>query len=155
TGRLRQPGLHPEPQRIARRGGGAAEAWHHRPDGRRGVQQSAVPQAAGCRGEGRRDRRQRPPRGPIIGMMENPRTGLPWNLLMSVPEVQAGLESGHHYYTLRVSAAALAEGAVWLQGSGDTAPAQRCREESQATTQGCNVHACWRTTGPSRNESIA
>ena len=25
-------------------------------------------------------------------------------------------ESGHHYYTLRVSAAALAEGAAWLQG---------------------------------------
>lgn len=44
-------------------------------------------------------------------------------------------ESGHHYYTLRVSAAALAEGAAWLQGlggAGDTAQAQRCREESQA-----------------------
>ncbi len=41
-------------------------------------------------------------------------------------------ESGHHYYTLRVSAAALAEGAAWLQGLGDTARAQRCREESQA-----------------------
>ena len=41
-------------------------------------------------------------------------------------------ESGHHYYTLRVSAAALAEGAAWLQGLGDTAQAQRCREESQA-----------------------
>ena len=41
-------------------------------------------------------------------------------------------ESGHHYYTLRVSAAALAEGAAWLQGLGDTAQAQRCRDESQA-----------------------
>jgi glucoamylase len=41
-------------------------------------------------------------------------------------------ESGHHYYTLRVSAAALAEGAAWLQGLGDTALAQRCRDESQA-----------------------
>lgn len=41
-------------------------------------------------------------------------------------------ESGHHYYTLRVSAAALAEGAAWLQGLGETVQAQRCREESQA-----------------------
>ncbi len=41
-------------------------------------------------------------------------------------------ESGHHYYTLRVSAAALAEGAAWLQGLGDTVQAQRCREESRA-----------------------
>ncbi|VTU30482.1 oligosaccharide amylase [Variovorax sp. PBS-H4] len=41
-------------------------------------------------------------------------------------------ESGHHYYTLRVSAAALAQGAAWLEGLGDTAQAQRCREASQA-----------------------
>ena len=41
-------------------------------------------------------------------------------------------ESGHHYYTLRVSAAALAEGATWLQGLGDAAQAQRSREASQA-----------------------
>lgn len=41
-------------------------------------------------------------------------------------------ESGHHYYTLRVSAAALAQGAAWLQGLGDTTQAQRCREASQA-----------------------
>ncbi|MGJ7501510.1 glycoside hydrolase family 15 protein [Variovorax sp. ZT5P49] len=41
-------------------------------------------------------------------------------------------ESGHHYYTLRVAGAALAEGAAWLEGLGDTAQAQRCREESQA-----------------------
>jgi glucoamylase len=41
-------------------------------------------------------------------------------------------DSGHHYYTLRVSAAALGEGADWLQKLGETALAQRCREESQA-----------------------
>ncbi|VTU25877.1 oligosaccharide amylase [Variovorax sp. PBL-H6] len=41
-------------------------------------------------------------------------------------------ESGHHYYTLRISAAALGQGAAWLQGLGDTAQAQRCREASQA-----------------------
>jgi glucoamylase len=41
-------------------------------------------------------------------------------------------ELGHHYYTLRVAGAALAEGAAWLEGLGDTAQAQRCREESQA-----------------------
>ena len=77
-------------------------------------------------------------------------------------------ESGHHYYTLRVSAAALAEGAAWLQGLGDTAQAQRCREESQAVLSlldgywvdesiaiatrrtATTAHACWRTTGPAR-----
>jgi glucoamylase len=41
-------------------------------------------------------------------------------------------ELGHHYYTLRVAAAALAEGAAWLEGLGDTAQAQRCQEESRA-----------------------
>ena len=41
-------------------------------------------------------------------------------------------ESGHHYYTLRISAAALAQGAAWLQGLGETALAQPCREASQA-----------------------
>ncbi|WP_256330618.1 glycoside hydrolase family 15 protein [Variovorax sp. YR216] len=41
-------------------------------------------------------------------------------------------ESGHHYYTLRVSAAALAEGVAWLQGLGETAQAQRCQEASRA-----------------------
>ena len=41
-------------------------------------------------------------------------------------------EIGHHYYTLRVAGAALAEGAAWLEGLGDTAQAQRCREESRA-----------------------
>lgn len=41
-------------------------------------------------------------------------------------------ECGHHYYTLRVSAAALADGAAWLRGSGDTAQAERCAQESRA-----------------------
>lgn len=40
-------------------------------------------------------------------------------------------ELGHHYYTLRVSAAALAEGAAWMQGAGETAAAQRCHEASR------------------------
>jgi glucoamylase len=40
-------------------------------------------------------------------------------------------ELGHHYYTLRVAAAALAEGAAWLDGLDDAAQAQRCREESR------------------------
>ncbi|WP_286571551.1 glycoside hydrolase family 15 protein [Variovorax gracilis] len=47
-------------------------------------------------------------------------------------------ESGHHYYTLRVSAAALAESAAWLHGEGDPAQAQRCREESQAVLSRLN-----------------
>lgn len=41
-------------------------------------------------------------------------------------------ELGHHYYTLRVSAAALAAGATWLAGQGDPAEAQRCRDASRA-----------------------
>lgn len=41
-------------------------------------------------------------------------------------------ESGHHYYTLRVSAAALAACATWLAGQFDLAEAQRCRDASQA-----------------------
>lgn len=41
-------------------------------------------------------------------------------------------ELGHHYYTLRVSAAALAEGAAWVAGQGDLPQAQRCQDESQA-----------------------
>lgn len=41
-------------------------------------------------------------------------------------------ENGHHYYTLRVSAAALTEGATWLAGQGHPAEAQRCRDASQA-----------------------
>jgi len=41
-------------------------------------------------------------------------------------------ELGHHYYTLRVAGAALAEGAAWLESVGDTAQARRCQEESRA-----------------------
>ncbi|MGA0612803.1 glycoside hydrolase family 15 protein [Caldimonas sp. KR1-144] len=41
-------------------------------------------------------------------------------------------ESGHHYYTLRMSAQALAEGATWLQALGDAEGARRCREASRA-----------------------
>lgn len=41
-------------------------------------------------------------------------------------------ELGHHYYTLRVAGAALAEGAAWLEGQGDAALAQQCREDSRA-----------------------
>ena len=41
-------------------------------------------------------------------------------------------ELGHHYYTLRVSSVALAEGAAWLMAQGDQMEAQRCQDESQA-----------------------
>lgn len=41
-------------------------------------------------------------------------------------------ESGQHYYTLRVSAAALAEGADWLGATGDADLAQRCRDAARA-----------------------
>jgi GH15 family glucan-1,4-alpha-glucosidase len=44
-------------------------------------------------------------------------------------------EKGHHYYTLRVAAAALLESAAWLeaqQGARNIADAQCCRAESQA-----------------------
>lgn len=40
-------------------------------------------------------------------------------------------EQGHHYYTLRVSAAALAQGADWLDAKGDRNTAASCREQSQ------------------------
>lgn len=39
-------------------------------------------------------------------------------------------ESGLHYYTLCVSAAALREGAAWLEGQGDEALAAACRKEA-------------------------
>ena len=39
-------------------------------------------------------------------------------------------EFGLHAYTLRVSAAALAEGAAWLEVRGDPAEAERCRVEA-------------------------
>jgi glucoamylase len=41
-------------------------------------------------------------------------------------------ELGHHYYTLRVSAAALNEGADWLLASGDAAEAAALRAEALA-----------------------
>jgi glucoamylase len=41
-------------------------------------------------------------------------------------------ELGYHYYTLRVSAAALNEGAAWLDAAGETADAARLRDEAQA-----------------------
>ncbi len=39
-------------------------------------------------------------------------------------------ERGQHYYTLRVSAAALAAGAAWLESTGDAVQAQSCRAEA-------------------------
>jgi glucoamylase len=39
-------------------------------------------------------------------------------------------EFGLHAYTLRVSAAALEEGAAWLEGRGEAAEARRCRVEA-------------------------
>ncbi|HWY25133.1 MAG TPA: glycoside hydrolase family 15 protein [Nevskia sp.] len=41
-------------------------------------------------------------------------------------------EQGHHYYTLRVSAAALAGGADWLEAKGQRPEAQACRDEAAA-----------------------
>ena len=41
-------------------------------------------------------------------------------------------EQGHHYYTLRVSAAALAGGADWLEAKGQRQEAQACHDEAAA-----------------------
>jgi glucoamylase len=41
-------------------------------------------------------------------------------------------ELGHHYFTLRVSAAALEEGAEWLRGGGSAAEAAALSEEARA-----------------------
>ncbi|MEJ0039143.1 MAG: glycoside hydrolase family 15 protein [Gammaproteobacteria bacterium] len=41
-------------------------------------------------------------------------------------------ESGHHYYTLRVSAAALSEGAEWLRAGGQSTEADALQAEAQA-----------------------
>ena len=41
-------------------------------------------------------------------------------------------ELGHHYFTLRVSAAALTEGAEWLHEAGEAAEATALRAEAQA-----------------------
>jgi glucoamylase len=40
-------------------------------------------------------------------------------------------EQGHHYYTRRVSAAALEQGAAWLECKGEQGEAQACRREAQ------------------------
>jgi glucoamylase len=40
-------------------------------------------------------------------------------------------EFGHHYYTLRVSACALAQGGDWLDATGDGAAASACRQQGQ------------------------
>jgi glucoamylase len=50
-------------------------------------------------------------------------------------------EQGLHYYNLRVSAAALAGGAVWLAGRGEPAAAAACRE--QARLAGARLEAYW------------
>lgn len=50
-------------------------------------------------------------------------------------------ESGHHYYTLRVSVAALAEGAAWAQQSGDIERARRLRDEAEAVRR--RLDAYW------------
>jgi Glycosyl hydrolases family 15 len=44
-------------------------------------------------------------------------------------------ERGHHYYTLRVSAEALAEGARWLNSQGDMDEARQCHADAQAIMQ--------------------
>lgn len=41
-------------------------------------------------------------------------------------------EKGRHYYTLAVAAAALADGAAWLEGRGDRATGRFCAAEAQA-----------------------
>ncbi|MDB6090764.1 MAG: Glucan 1,4-alpha-glucosidase [Gammaproteobacteria bacterium] len=41
-------------------------------------------------------------------------------------------EKGLHYYTLRISAAALKEGAGWLDQHGDTREAQLCRADAES-----------------------
>ncbi|HVW69084.1 MAG TPA: glycoside hydrolase family 15 protein [Steroidobacteraceae bacterium] len=44
-------------------------------------------------------------------------------------------EKGHHYYTLRVAATALEEGAAWLETNGMAQEAQPCREDARAIVQ--------------------
>lgn len=65
-------------------------------------------------------------------------------------------DHGHHYYTLRVSAAALAEGATWLQAQGDAVGAQRCHEASRSVR--CELDAYWTedaTGGYLRSRTLA
>ena len=44
-------------------------------------------------------------------------------------------EKGHHYYTLRVAAQALEEGARWLESHSDPVQARQCRLDAQAILQ--------------------
>ncbi|HVV26341.1 MAG TPA: glycoside hydrolase family 15 protein [Rhizomicrobium sp.] len=53
-------------------------------------------------------------------------------------------ELGLHYYTLRVSAAALLQGAGWLEQKGDAATARRCFSESQRILK--LLRSYWRGT---------
>jgi glucoamylase len=66
-------------------------------------------------------------------------------------------ESGHHYYTLRVSAAALDAGAAWLEQRGDTTQAGPLRAEAQAArrrldgywvAEGAAAHGHYRSRMP-------
>lgn len=50
-------------------------------------------------------------------------------------------EKAHHYYTLRIEAAALEEGASWLAAQGDAGTAQRARADA-AEIQG-RLHHFW------------
>lgn len=53
-------------------------------------------------------------------------------------------EKGHHYYTRRVSAAALAQGADWLERKGDADEAAACRAEARAILK--ELDAWWLAT---------
>jgi glucoamylase len=44
-------------------------------------------------------------------------------------------EAGHHYYTLRIAAAALEEGAEWFAGQGNSADAAACRADAAEMLQ--------------------
>ena len=54
-------------------------------------------------------------------------------------------ELGLHYFTLRVSAAALTEGAAWLAACGATQEAERCRAEADSVMQ--QLDGFWRADG--------
>ena len=56
-------------------------------------------------------------------------------------------ESGHHYYTLRVSAAALAQGAAWFKAAGDAERAQRLSDEAQAVHSRLDAYGVEDTAG--------
>jgi glucoamylase len=54
-------------------------------------------------------------------------------------------ESGHHYYTLRVSAAALSEGAEWLRAQGRAEDAEALQAEAQIIYR--TLDGFWREGG--------